>query len=174
MLYTLCYPTLTDRDNEFIRSFRRKHDLPYRDIVEHHFTIVFGVSDVPTKDYVEHIRAKLLGQRKIDFVCRYAALGDDFDSDNFYVFLTPDEGLSDICRLHDKLYSGLLQKFHRVEIPYIPHIGIATLPDARKVQTLCDELNWESVCIAGTLERATVCEYDGTKVLDIEDIEFEA
>lgn len=173
MLYTLCYPTLSKSDNEFIRSFRREHDLPFRDVVEHHFTIVFGISDISTQDYIDHIRAKLFGQRQIDFVCRYAALGDDSESEDFYVFLTPDEGFSDICQLHDNLYRGSLKKFHRLEIPYIPHIGIATLPDARKIQDLCDELNKENLCISGVLERATICEYDGTKVVDIEHIEFQ-
>jgi len=173
MLYTLCYPTLSDKDDGFIRSFRREHDLPFHGVVDYHFTIVFGIADIPTEQYVEHMRANLLGQRRIDFVCRYAALGDDSESDDFYVFLTPVEGLSDICRLHDKLYSGELKKFHRIEIPYIPHIGIATMPDAKKIQSLCDELNENSFSIAGTLESATICAYDGTKVVDLERIEFE-
>ena len=173
MLYTLCYPTLSEKDHQFIRSFRREYDLPFRDVVDHHFTVVFGISDVSKQDYVDHVRAKLSGQKKIEFICRYAALGDDSESDDFYVFLTPDEGLSDICRVHDKLYSHLLKKYHRVEIPYIPHIGIATMPDAQRIQSLCDELNSQSLCISGALERATVCEYDGTKVVDLEHIEFE-
>ena len=173
MLYTLCYPTLSDDDHEFIRSFRREHDLPFRDVVEHHFTIVFGTSDIPMESYVEHVRAKLLGQKNVDFVCRYATLGDDYESEDFYVFLTPDEGFSDICRLHDKLYTGEFKMLHRVEIPYIPHIGIATIPDARKIQSLCDELNADSLRIAGTLESVTICEYDGTKVVDLEQVDFQ-
>ncbi|PLW67953.1 hypothetical protein C0039_15065 [Pseudohalioglobus lutimaris] len=173
MLYTLCYPTLSDKDHEFIRSFRREHDLPFRDVVDHHFTVVFGISDFPEDTYSEHVRTILQDQKSIDFVCRYAALGDDSDSDDFYVFLTPDEGLSDICRLHDKLYSGKLKQFHRIEIPYIPHIGIATMPDARRIQFLCDELNASSFSIGGTLESATICAYDGTQVVDLERIEFE-
>jgi hypothetical protein len=173
MLYTLCYPTISEKDHQFIRSFRREHDLPFREVVEPHFTIAFGIADIPTAKYIEHIRGKLLGQSKIEFVCRYAALGDDHESDDYYVFLTPDEGLSDICRLHDKLYSGLLKEFRRIEIPYIPHIGIATLTDASKIQSLCDELNSDSLCIPGTLERVTICKYDGTRVIDLEHIEFE-
>ncbi|MEZ5572279.1 MAG: hypothetical protein R3E64_09660 [Halioglobus sp.] len=173
MLYTLCYPTLSDKDNEFIRSFRREYDLPFRDVVEHHFTIVFGISDIPMEKYVEHVTTNLQGQRKIKFVCRYAALGDDSETDDFYVFLTPDEGLSDICRLHDKLYTGEFKRFHRVEIPYIPHIGIATMADARKIQSLCDDLNSDSFIIAGAIESATICEYDGKKVVDLKRVEFE-
>jgi len=173
MLYTLCYPRLSDKDERFIRAFRREHDLPFRDVVEPHFTMVFGVADFPTDEYAEHVRGKLQGQRNIDFVCRYAALGDDSESDDFYVFLTPDEGLSEICRLHDKLYSGELKQHHRVEIPYIPHIGIATIPDARKIQSLCDELNAERINITGTLDSVTICAYDGTKVVDLESIKFE-
>jgi len=173
MLYTLCYPTLSDSDHEFIRSFRLEHDLPFRDVVDHHFTIMFGISDIPTKKYVEHVRSKLMGQSSVDFACRYAALGDDSEGDDFYVFLIPDEGFSDVCRLHDKLYSGEFKSYHRVAIPYIPHIGIATIPDAKKIQSLCDQLNADSLCIAGTLESATICEYDGTKVVDLERIVFE-
>ena len=125
------------------------------------------------KKYAEHVRNRLLGQRSIKFICRYAALGNDSESENYYVFLTPDEGLSDICRLHDRLYAGEFKNFHRVEIPYIPHIGIATMPDPVKIQSLCDELNSDSFTIAGTLDSATICEYDGTKVVDLERVEFE-
>lgn len=168
-----CYPTLSEKDNDFIRCFRREHDLSFCDVVEHHFTIVFGISGIPMESYAEHVRNRLLGQRSINFICRYAALGDDSESEDYYVFLTPDEGLSDICRLHDRLYTGELKRFHRVEIPYIPHIGIATLPDAAKIQSLCDELNSDSLTIAGTLDSATICEYDGTRVVDLERVEFE-
>ncbi len=34
MLYTLCYSTPSDKDREFIPSFRREHAPPFRDVNE--------------------------------------------------------------------------------------------------------------------------------------------
>ena len=31
-LYSLCYPTLADSDNEFIHDFRRRPDVRFRDV----------------------------------------------------------------------------------------------------------------------------------------------
>lgn len=74
--------------------------------------------------------------------------------------------------LYTLCYSTLSEQDHTIEIPYLPRIGIATLPDAGKIQNLCNELNAGSLEISGTLESATVCEYDGTKVINLEQIAF--
>ena len=39
-LYTLAYPQLDEADAHFIRQFRHEHDIPYRDVVAPHFTMV--------------------------------------------------------------------------------------------------------------------------------------
>jgi hypothetical protein len=97
-------------------------------------------------------------------------LGNDALDDNYYVFLVPDEGYSAISLLHDHLYTGSFAPFHRLDIPYIPHIGVATMADAPKVKALCDRLNSTGVNISGTLNYITVCEYDGRRITDLEHI----
>ncbi|MEP5837486.1 MAG: 2'-5' RNA ligase family protein [Marinobacter sp.] len=168
MLYSLCYPSLSEADNEFIHSFRRQHDLPFLNLVEHHFTMAFGIAEIDRDLYIAHVRNQLAGQKKIQFHCRYAMLGNDDSDENYYVFLVPDEGYSDICLLHNRLYRGYLQPFHRVEIPYIPHIGLATVADAHKVKSLCDELNDNGLSIAGSIDALTICEFDGHRIADLE------
>lgn len=81
MLYSLCYPSLSDQDAAFIQAFRQEHDLPYRDVVSHHFTMAFGIDGVSRADYMAHVEAIVRRHRKIRFTCRYAMLGDD-DSSN--------------------------------------------------------------------------------------------
>ena len=80
---------------------------------------------------------------------------DDFD-DTAYVFLVPDEGYSGISLLHDRLYTGILQPFLRLEVPFIPHITIGTLKDRSTAKALCDELNRSGVLIDGSLEALTI------------------
>lgn len=174
MIYSLCYPTLSDSDNVFIQSFRKKHDLPFIDVVSHHFTIAFGISDLPKDAYIDHVKEQVKNQKQITFTCKYAMLGNDDSNDNYYVFLVPDKGNSDISLLHDQIYKGKLNKFHRLDIPFIPHIGIATIPDAQKVKELCDELNSSSISISGSIDSITICEYDGKIISDIANIEFKA
>ncbi len=167
-LYTLCYPRLVDADRQFINEFRREHDLPFRDVVAPHFTMVFGCKDVPLAIYREHVAAIARSQSAIAFSCRYAMVGNDDDNDNYYVFLTPDEGFAEISRLHDKLYRGPLAPFLRLDIPYVPHIGIATIPDAARIKVLCDKLNAMPITIHGQINAITLCSYDGSKITDLE------
>ena len=171
-LYSLCYPTLSKDDDEFIRSYRREHDLPFRDVVNHHFTLVFGIRDLDKDTYTCHIRDITASYSPISFVCRYAMPGHDALDNNYYVFLVPDEGYSAISLLHDRLYTGPFAPFHRLDIPYIPHISIATIADAPRVKRLCDKLNATGINISGTLNHITVCEYDGNRITDLERIGF--
>ena len=130
--------------------------------------MVFGCKEVPFAQYREHVAAVARAQIAITFSCRYAMIGNDDDSDNYYVFLVPDVGFSEISKLHDKLYRGPLAPHLRLDIPYIPHIGIATIPDAARIKNLCDQLNAKPVTIHGQINAITLCSYDGSKVTDLE------
>jgi hypothetical protein len=167
-LFTLCYPSLTGADRLFIDEYRREHDIPFRDVVAPHFTMVFGCRDVPIAAYRAHVADVANSQTAINFSLRYAMLGNDDSNSNYYVFLVPDEGYSGISRLHDSLYQGPLASALRLDIPYIPHIGIATVPDAVRVKALCDQLNLKGVNIQGQINAITVSSYDGSKITDLE------
>jgi hypothetical protein len=167
-LYTLCYPKLTPKDRQFINEFRHENDIPFRDVVAPHFTMVFGCSNIPESEYREHVRAVAQSQGVIHFSCRYTMVCNDDSNNNYYVFLVPDEGFSEISKLHDRLYLGLLAPYLRLDIPYIPHIGIATIPNAQLIKALCQELNSIGVAISGQIDTISVCSYDGSKITDLE------
>ena len=44
-------------DAAFIEAIRREHELPYRDVVTAHFTMVSGCGDVPESDYLTHVKS---------------------------------------------------------------------------------------------------------------------
>lgn len=155
-LYTVSYPDVAPEATSFMEQFRREHDLPYRDVVAAHFTIMFGCKTVELFEYTKHVSAVASQSKPIHFSCRYAMLStDDFD-DTAYVSLVPDEGYSGVSLLHDRLYTGILQPFLRLEVPFIPHITIGTLKDRSAAKALCDELNRNGVCIEGSLRTLTI------------------
>ncbi len=155
-LYTVSYPDVSPEATHFMETFRREHDLLYRDVVAAHFTMVFGCKTVELPDYTEHIAAVASQSKPIHFSCKYAMLGtDDFD-DTAYVFLVPDEGYSGISLLHDRLYTGLLTPSLRLDVPFIPHITIGTLKDRSAAKALCDQLNQSGVHVKGSLRTLAI------------------
>jgi 2'-5' RNA ligase len=155
-LYTVSYPEVAPEDLSFLEGFRQLHDLPYRDVVAAHFTIVFSCKTIEPADYTKHIAAIARQSEPVRFTCKYAMLGaDDFD-DTAYVFLVPDEGYAGISLLHDRLYTGLLQPFLKLEVQFVPHITIGTLKNRSAAKALCDELNRTGVHIEGTLRALTI------------------
>ncbi|QEW06629.1 2'-5' RNA ligase family protein [Nitrincola iocasae] len=153
-LYTVAYLEVSEMQMNWMQELRRKHD-PHYTVVDPHFTLAFAVRGVEQGVYLDHIATIASETRPISFHCKYAMLGADNIDDTAYVFLVPDEGYSDLSLLHDRLYRGVLEPFHRLEFPYIPHISIAGMKDFKRAKRLCDELNSRGVHVHGQLASIT-------------------
>ncbi|MEM8860719.1 MAG: 2'-5' RNA ligase family protein [Chloroflexota bacterium] len=171
VLFTLGYPEISANDKEFIEGIRQKHD-PQFDLVQAHFTLVFGIHALEPKKYIDHVAAVAEKTNEIEFICRYAMLGADSFSDHAHVFLVPDEGYSAISLLHDQLYTGIFEPFHRLDIPFIPHITIATMTDRREAKSLCDTLNQEGIEIAGAIKSLVVGTSEGNRFTKLAGIQL--
>lgn len=169
MLLCLAYPRLSETDANLIRNFRREHDKKYVDVVNAHWTMIFPSSSggINQDDLEGHIRAVAAGSASVDFICRYALVYDDDGCEDYYIFLVPDEGFSGISLLHDRLYGDFMRPRLRLDIPYIPHIGIATSKDREELYDLATEWNRKGHEISGTIEELTLSSYDGSQVFDL-------
>ena len=171
MLLSVAYPNLSETDAELIRDFRRINDLAYVNVVEPHWTMIFpgSTKEVSREQLSKHIAEVATGQASIEFTCRYALVYDDDSNDDYYLFLVPDEGFSQISRMHDQLYSGFMRPHLRLDIPYVPHIGVATGKDPNQLYELASEWNKHKREISGVIDRLSLCSYDGRKVVDLEE-----
>jgi 2'-5' RNA ligase len=168
MLVGLAYPELNRDDREAIVEFRRLHDQAFFDVVNEHWTLIFPISGVSKEDLSRHIVQVVSRHAPIDFVIRYAIVHDDDFSDNYYIFLVPDEGFSAISRLHNDLASGVLQKCRRIDLPYVPHIAVATSKDVWHLKQLVGNWNETKRDISGRIKEITLSDYDGKKVRDLQ------
>ena len=173
-LYTLGYPNLDPEDRALIDAFRSAHDLPLRDLVKPHFTLAFSCSDLDEHDYLAHAHTIAAASKSISFTCRYAMLGADHADDTAYVFLVPDEGHSAIALLHDRLYTGILAAKLRLDVPYIPHITIATQADRAVAKALCVQWNARGLSISGSLTALSVSSLQNSRIHDLEKIPLAA
>lgn len=166
-LYALAYPVLSEADSGFIARFRAEHDARHA-LVAPHFTMMFGCSAVGEAEYLQHVAAVAREAAPIGFCCRYAMLGaDDHDGKTAYVYLVPDEGYSQLSLLHDRLYTGVMAPHLRLDIPFVPHITIATHAERRVAKELCDALNKRGLHIQGAVEAVTVAALEDGKLNEL-------
>jgi len=101
---------------------------------------------------------------------------DDFDRiqncDYFHAFLVPDEGYSNIVKLHDKLYGDKLQNNLRLDLDFVPHIGIGNSRDKYLCKKMVDEWNRKEFSISGKITLLTIVSYENDTVTKIEEIEL--
>lgn len=93
-----------------------------------------------------------------------AVIVKDSFSDYTDVFLVPDQGNNDIIKLHDRLYTGILKNELKLDIAFIPHIGIG-VPEKQKNS---DELNKNNFNIQGKKKSLDLVEYEYPKLRTIE------
>lgn len=172
MLLVLGYPTLAEDDLAWIQSLRAAHDERYFRLVDPHFTFVFPVAGMDERPFKAHVSERVGGFRRIDFALRSALTVQDHTGEFWHLFLVPDEGFSEIVKLHDRLYTGPLAEHLRLDIPFIPHIGIGNAVDPLACKRLADELNAEGFELRGTIESLDVATYDGSNVTTLERVEL--
>jgi len=162
-LYTLAYPVLSSADRQRIEAFRREHD-PHFSAIGAHFTMVFGCNAVAEDTYKAHVEAISRCAQPIRFSCRYVMQSADDEEERVHLFLVPDEGYSLLSRLHDDLYRGPLAACLRLDIPFVPHITIASFSDRLAAKRMCDTLNAQGVAIDGIVDALTVATMEEQKV----------
>lgn len=162
------YPTLSEDDVAWIQAIRQKHDPLYFNVIDPHFTLIFPTDAVSERTLIDHVRRCIGESISFDVVFRCVILGDPDFQEHAHAFLVPDEGFSDVVRLHDRLYTGLLAGELRLDLPFIPHVGIANTPRPEQCKIIVDQLNAEEFEIRGRVEMLDVIGYDGERVWTIE------
>lgn len=166
-LLSLAYPEFSQEDAASIAQFRQVNDQAMVHVVAAHWTMIFPVEAVSADDLQAHVGEVAQRWEAIPFTCRYAMLHADRLSDNYYLFLVPDDGFSTICRLHDDLYTGIMRPYLRLDLPYVPHLGIGTSKDPSRLKDAGDQWNRQRRAMAGRIAKLTVSTYDGKQVHDL-------
>ena len=168
----LAYPNLKRYDYNFIQEFRKENDELYFFVAEPHFAFVFPISNIDKMQFIEEVFDKAKGFLPFDFEIKCATVNKDSFIDYFHLLLVPDKGYSNIVKLHDNLYSGLFLKELRLDIDFIPHMGIANSKDKFKVKEWADSWNKKDFSIEGTIDKLTVIEYTNNILTDLREIKL--
>jgi 2'-5' RNA ligase len=169
-LLVVSYPIIADRYFEWIQAVRSEYDKLNFQTIDPHFTLVFPVANLEREIFVSHVKRSIENIPSFEFVIRCATICDDAFSNHTHVFLVPDRGYSQLVKLHDRLYTGVLAQELRLDLPFIPHIGIANSLDARDCKQLADNLNHQELEIAGKVARLDLIWEEDDRVGTIEEV----
>ena len=163
-LLVLAYPVLSSTDYQWIQAIRATHDPQYYKIIAPHFTLVFPVETLAQERFVAHIKQQTRCVHSFRFVLRCAVLNKDAFTADTQVFLAPDEGYSQFVKLHDRLYLGPLATALRLDLPFIPHMGVARAGDPHACKCIAETVNAQDCAIEGRVNTLDMVWYDGTRV----------
>jgi 2'-5' RNA ligase len=168
----LAYPTLAQQDFEWIQAIRHTQDRLF-EAVEPHFTIVFPTEKLSAAELTDHTESTTRGQSRIVFALTNALVVEEDSKALFRAFLVPSIGRQEITALHDLMYTGALATELRLDLPFIPHISIATNKHRGIVQQIVEDINNQAININGVIEALMVSSYDGIRVKDIKRVPLE-
>ncbi|MDN5274881.1 MAG: hypothetical protein JWP06_782 [Candidatus Saccharibacteria bacterium] len=166
----ISYPTIETADFEWIQGIRKEHDPRYYSVVRPHITLVFGTNKLDQRELFEHAQRKLENFPKIAVKFDSARVVEDDSKKFFHTFLVPSEGYDEINKLHDLLYEDSMASELRLDIPFIPHIGIGTSVNEQDMSSLAKQINEGKRTIHGLLDIVTSVQFDGTEVEDLDKI----
>lgn len=107
-----------------INKIRDKYDANSKFLAPH-IALIFPLDNsVGEQALVGHIQDVLSAERSFDI--HLTGLSKSWDH---YLFLEIKEGRAEIIQLHDKLYSGILEKHWLKEVQYNPHITLGFFAD---------------------------------------------
>lgn len=166
----LAYPDIDQSDYDWIQDIRKKHDKRYFDVVQPHFTLVFSTEKLSREDFTQHVKEKIERFQAFDISLDSARVVEDDSKEFFHEFLIPSKGFDEINKIHDELYTGLLESELRHDIPFIPHVGVGTSDDKQEAEEVVNMVMQEQRPIIGTVSKITIVEFDGKKVTDLQTI----
>jgi 2'-5' RNA ligase len=172
-LLVVNYPTISANDFAWIQEIRQQEDeLNFR-AIDPHFTLVFPIIEIDRATLVNHVKQSIQDIKPFEFTLRCGVLCNDAFSKYTHVFLVPDEGYSNIVKLHDRLYTGIIADELRLDIPFIPHISITNSLDPDHCKQLVDRLNSQQFEVRGRIDLLDIISSQGDLVKTIKSINLD-
>ena len=147
----VCFPTLSRLGVRKVSALYEQYETAS---IAPHFTLVFPTM-LSLAALQAHCDPIISASGNITFTFRCAQVIRNSFNELWQVFLVPDTGYSQILKLHDKLYTGVLSADLRLDIPYIPHITIGSFTTGDQAKAVADQLNAQHLMLSGTLNEVS-------------------
>ncbi|MDF5730795.1 MAG: 2'-5' RNA ligase family protein [Rhizonema sp. PD38] len=106
-----------------INQLRKEYD-PQVNLIDPHITLVFPIEGALDDEQrlIDHIANVLTAWKPF-----YIHLHGLAQSSDNYLYLTLQKGNTEVVKLHEELYTGILADYKREDILFIPHVTLGVL-----------------------------------------------
>ena len=167
MLFVLAYPELAPAAAAAIAAFRRRHEPERAALVAAHVTLVFGVEAVPVDALAEHAAAIVATEPAFAFSLDATELYAGAEAAEAKLFLRAGRGDDRFRRLHARLHAGILAPHLRSDLPFAPHMTIATARPPATLDAALAEAGRLELPIQGEVRALTIAALDGAVLHDV-------
>ena len=123
-----------------IQQIRKKYDPGYKKF-KPHITLAFPFKNINQKELQLHIKNSLTGVKSFNLELK----GIRKSPKEYYLYLLIKTGKGKILKIHKSLYSELLTKQLRKNIPYIPHITLGVFGTKKQINEAINEIKKEKI-----------------------------
>jgi 2'-5' RNA ligase len=124
-----------DRDIDLIQNIRHQYD-PFASKIAPHITLVFPFeSEISSDALHQHIKTSLEGFKPFSLSLQ----GISHEEGN-YLFLNLIKGQQQIIKIHDLLYSKILERFLSQQHHYKPHLTVGHLQNLLATEAAINQL----------------------------------
>lgn len=163
----IAYPKISRQDYDWIQGIRKDNDPVMFNVVKPHVTFVFPTTKLNAEELAAHVKSHLNGFKAFPVVFNQTKVVEDDSKTYTHAFLVPSVGFDDITKLHDLLYVDDMASELRLDIPFVPHLGIGTNPNKDAMDDLAKSIADSGKSISGTINELVMAEYDGKKVTNL-------
>lgn len=159
-LAVVSFPQMSEAAHEWIATLHQQYPALEREPIDPHFTLVYPTGNLGAEALIHHTEAVASNFALVPFAVRCVLLMPDTHRALTYLYLTPDEGLSDLVLLHDALYSGPLAPELDLSRPFVPHMTLGFSDDVLYAKEVCDMVNSYAFEVEGMVTALDVLSVD--------------
>jgi len=156
MIYVLAYPKFSKKVGRAIAEFRAEHEPERAAMVRAHITLVFGLSGLNENEFCEQCRQVAIPLEPIEFSFSNILIHKDPVEHNYKLVANVDTGTDKITKVHNAMYVGPQSSQLRSDIPYQPHMTIATNSKFEQIEAIKTRSLSVHFPLSGVIERIGV------------------
>jgi len=163
-LCVVAFPAMSEADSQWIQAIRARYDPQYDEIAPH-VTLLFPTEAFELDELAAHVEDVARDVEAFDLKIRCALPYQGPLSSRFYLFLVPDEGFSNLVRLHDQLCQCAYPDRTRIDVPFIPHVTVGVFDDGTECKRTADRLNLQRFEISSRVSALSIVPGEGDAVV---------
>ncbi|MFK7871180.1 MAG: 2'-5' RNA ligase family protein [Roseobacter sp.] len=136
MIYVLAVPQFDAAQSGRVESFRALHEPARARLVPAHLTLAFSLSRTPATEVIE--QCQKLAADTPEFKVAFSRAETEFDKyeHTYKLLLTTSTGSALVKQLHRSLYDAFPLEEFDANLPYRPHMTVATHPKRKVIEAL--------------------------------------